>query len=629
MESTQILLKADDDEEGVYLIYVSNRMIKYSSFLRDLLQFIPESTVEKQEHQVIPLDFSISVLRIIYDFCDWYDSIPLDDLGSPINNLQCEDKLLYFMSQNKVDDIIDILIASDYMGISIVINIAINLISDQYTDTERNMYIRDLKDIPIHNKGDFALPTEENNQLIVKEFIHEYPFLPLETRYYFWCVREQLSMVKDGILYNRFYVDDIMKSLFIKMMPNTIINQEKRPIVAISATMMFILTHDFTLYGIYRNESFPWFSPPIKSSGNDTYTKRIGVLTQLPIDPEHILSVGCYDRYFILLTVDGVYVTGKDLYPSLFLGHRHFSSKATFKRIPFPDDVSMLSMKCGASHALFLGSDGNVYGCGKNINRELSPISDPYTQVNGIYYYCGVVAKKDLIHYDTDGDTFQFIGTGYGFSIIATNRTIYGMGKIKLLEKSSKNNKGGVDELQFPNNNYDGTPYIKKLIHFPSRILSLSVGAKFILILFDDGLWGVGVNSFGQLGFTDVQPQLDVFTPIVIPFTSPIKLVSTGTFHSVIITMNNEIYVSGLNSTHQLGMPNKNSQCGCIFGFTQVVNFPKHLIIHSVTCGDENTVITTNDGIYVSGNNESLGVVVSVGEDKKIIHHLKEFTRIF
>jgi hypothetical protein len=104
------------------------------------------------------------------------------------------------------------------------------------------------------------------------------------------------------------------------------------------------------------------------------------------------------------------------------------------------------------------------------------------------------------------------------------------------------------------------------------------------LILTDQGLYGCGDNSYGQLLLNDYKYTL--FTPII----NHILSIDCGDFHTMIQTIDG-YYLCGLNLNGQLGIKN------CDYSL-QLVKINRPDIIN-VQCGPLYTVINCMSGVYI------------------------------
>ena len=85
------------------------------------------------------------------------------------------------------------------------------------------------------------------------------------------------------------------------------------------------------------------------------------------------------------------------------------------------------------------------------------------------------------------------------------------------------------------------------------NISNVSCGNAHLLALSTQGkVWGLGSNSFGQLGV--VSSYQNVSTPTKIKGIPEIKSINCGGFHSILIDTNSNPWCFGSNSEYQLGL---------------------------------------------------------------------------
>jgi alpha-tubulin suppressor-like RCC1 family protein len=130
-------------------------------------------------------------------------------------------------------------------------------------------------------------------------------------------------------------------------------------------------------------------------------------------------------------------------------------------------------------------------------------------------------------------------------------------------------------------------------------IKDIDCGSFFTVFLTTDGLlYGTGQNSFGQLGL-NITNNPTTFQLITIP-NKLIKQVACGGNHTVVLTTDFLLYVTGLNTSGQLGIGNNITPPQKTF---QQITIPGK-IIKQVSCGGEYTVVLTTDNLlYVTGLN--------------------------
>lgn len=125
---------------------------------------------------------------------------------------------------------------------------------------------------------------------------------------------------------------------------------------------------------------------------------------------------------------------------------------------------------------------------------------------------------------------------------------------------------------------------------------SASVGTYHSAIIdLEDNVWVFGRNMSGQLGLGH-SPNTSI--PTEIP-NMKAKAISLGFIHTILIDLNDNVYSFGRNSVGQLGIPLDNR------GYGQIVGVPKiipGLKAKSISAGDlHSVVIDLDDNVWVFG----------------------------
>jgi alpha-tubulin suppressor-like RCC1 family protein len=121
-----------------------------------------------------------------------------------------------------------------------------------------------------------------------------------------------------------------------------------------------------------------------------------------------------------------------------------------------------------------------------------------------------------------------------------------------------------------------------------------------LLIDLNNHLWGSGNNGSGQLGLNHTK-NINEPTQILWSFENTAKAVSCGIYHTVMIDMNDDVFVFGSNESGQIGLE-----------YEESINVPiqlqwdhSEIKALSIACGEYYTVmIDMNNNIWVFGDNE-------------------------
>ena len=151
------------------------------------------------------------------------------------------------------------------------------------------------------------------------------------------------------------------------------------------------------------------------------------------------------------------------------------------------------------------------------------------------------------------------------------------------------------------------------------RVVKVDVGGDSSFFITEDGiLYGAGNNSFGQLGLGD-NVDRDTFTPITLPDGKKVAQVSTSGSHTLVLTREGELYVTGYNEYGELGTgesglaTNKNT-------FTSVTVQGNKKVVQISAGGIHSMVLTADGEVFTTGSNMSgqLGTGESYGSNNDI-----------
>jgi alpha-tubulin suppressor-like RCC1 family protein len=130
------------------------------------------------------------------------------------------------------------------------------------------------------------------------------------------------------------------------------------------------------------------------------------------------------------------------------------------------------------------------------------------------------------------------------------------------------------------------------------KVKQIACGEFFTMLLLDNGMiLGTGDNSYGQLGIGNYTPSIYQFTPAITSFSSPIKKISCGEFHTVVLLENGQIWSTGYNHAGQLGIGSFNT-------VNQFIQATTSVQFVDVACGGLFTLAVTSTGqVYGTGLN--------------------------
>ena len=286
---------------------------------------------------------------------------------------------------------------------------------------------------------------------------------------------------------------------------------------------------------------------------------------------------------FITTDQNNAYGTGSNHFGMLALGILD-SSVNTLTNIDLPAGKTISKISSGAYFAMFLMTDGTLYGVGKNSNGEL-----------GLGHNNSEIRSLTQVSIPS-GKIIKNISCGsYYFVVLMTDGTLYGTGynEFGQLGLGDNINKNVLTKITIP----------------PLKtIKTVLAGNNHTIVLMTDGtLYGSGSNGYGQLGLGSA-PSVSVFTQIPPPNGKIIKSVSCGGNSVIVLMTDNTLYVTGKNSNGQLGIAQDNKTD--IYVLTQPdTTFQAGKTIQTIFGGSFSTIITMTDNtVYGAGIGNLLGL---------------------
>lgn len=236
--------------------------------------------------------------------------------------------------------------------------------------------------------------------------------------------------------------------------------------------------------------------------------------------------------------------------------------------------LTFTGLSSGVQHSLALGTDGYVYAWGVNTLGQLG---------DGTAVRRGVPARVAT----PEGVTFSSIGTGDHSSFaIAVDGRVYAWGE------NASGNLG------------DGSA-MRRLTPVPVEVpagvtfIDVEAGAQHSVALASDGrafTWGS--NAYGQLG-TGATESIALPVSAMMPADVRYTMVDAGTYHSLAIGTDGQIYAWGLNYDGQLGDGTLVSRSTPVR-----VNTPPGVIFATVAASHGfSAAISTDGDVYAWGRN--------------------------
>lgn len=241
------------------------------------------------------------------------------------------------------------------------------------------------------------------------------------------------------------------------------------------------------------------------------------------------------------------------------------------------------AIAAGGLHSLVLLDSGHVYAFGRGLNGQLG-LGDQDNrltpvQVGGLKGVAAIsagaahslVIVEDKRPPPPVETTYSF---GYGFDGQLghgdTNHR-YLPEEIKALpEQVARAATGGSHTLLLLENgdvyafgaNFDGqlglgdrdNRLVPTPVPLPGPAVDVAAGSTHSLVLLENGdLYSFGANFSGQLGLGDTDERL---SPVKIDaFGDPVKMISAGDLHNLVLLENGDVHAFGSDSVSQLGLP--------------------------------------------------------------------------
>ena len=258
------------------------------------------------------------------------------------------------------------------------------------------------------------------------------------------------------------------------------------------------------------------------------------------------------------------------------LGNGGTSTVSTPIQIDLGSGKSALEVSAGGLHSLALGSDGAVYGWGRNSNGQLG---DGTTLQRTAPITAQFPAASGIVAVSAGGDhSLALAGDGRLYSWGGNDNGQLG--------------DGGTTQRASP-----------ALISLANGVeaAAISGGANFSLAIGSDGrVYGWGQNSHGQLGDgTLTQRTAPVAVTLAIGVKA--KAIAAGGGHSLAIGSDGKLYAWGDNAVGQLGDGTQTQRSSPV-----LVSLPAGVAAVGIAAGSAHSLALGSDGkLYVWGLNAS------------------------
>jgi alpha-tubulin suppressor-like RCC1 family protein len=325
-------------------------------------------------------------------------------------------------------------------------------------------------------------------------------------------------------------------------------------------------------------------------------------ITNQMTDP--ITQIACGDNYsFILTTTNKLFATGYNYYGQLGLGYDYNDNDIySFTRVEnievFDADTqqniviqlneTISKIICGESYTLFLTSSNKLFCTGYNDDGQLG-LNDK----NSRNYFTDISISSFL----NNGETIINLDAGNSHTLLVTSiGRVFGTGNNGDNQLGLETNGNGI--LQFTEVPING-------LILNEMIQNVSCGDYHTIILTNNNrLFRCGSNYNGQLG-KQVLENVFGFIEANIPLQQgeTVHEVSSGSYHTLVLTNNNRLFGTGRNWDGQLGLGNANTNTYFEFTLIPTETFLANgETISKLSCGEQHSMLlTSNNRLFGTG----------------------------
>lgn len=329
--------------------------------------------------------------------------------------------------------------------------------------------------------------------------------------------------------------------------------------------------------------------------------------------PNNVIDVVCGYEHILLLVKDGS-VYGRGSNNSGQLGKGSTSKIATFTKLDV-SNVEKVITHPSSSNTFVIRKNGEVLSAGDNTSGQLgqattNPASRSFANIYDVKITEGV---RDI--YCTPNSTLLISNNGSLYSCGYNNVGQLGLGHTD--NKNSFQKVNNVKNVKCVEGIYNlvfmfddkGTLYYSgygSALDYPDSrafttlgngIKKIACGNKHVVVLTDNGkVYGCGDNNdFKQLGLSSTTSMSNVLVELPI---DDAKDIACGSFHTMVVKNNGDLYACGKNGDAQLGLGDKADRA--VFTKVDITD------VVQVECGIRHTVIIKNNGeAYACGFNSS------------------------
>ncbi|AEC02968.1 fimbrillin family protein [Parasphaerochaeta coccoides] len=290
-----------------------------------------------------------------------------------------------------------------------------------------------------------------------------------------------------------------------------------------------------------------------------------------------IKSVSAGDTHTMILKEDGtLWATGQNNYGQLGVGD------TIDRSTPVQIMTGVKEIAAGSTHTMILKEDGTLWATGRNTYGQLGVGATPTQTSAPVQIMTGV---KEI----SAGSTHTMILKENG-TLWATGRNNYG----QLGVGDTTNRSTPVQVWDSANGSV-----------FMTGVKAVSAGASHTMILKENGtLWATGRNFYYQLADGT---KIDKNIPVqVISMGSDVEAVSAGTYHTMILKKNRELWAVGNNQSGQLGDNTQTTRSSPVQVKASTILNDFMIDVEAVSIWDYHTIILKKNGtLWATGNNSS------------------------
>ncbi|KAM3870835.1 serine/threonine-protein kinase Nek9 [Diretmus argenteus] len=224
-----------------------------------------------------------------------------------------------------------------------------------------------------------------------------------------------------------------------------------------------------------------------------------------------------------------------------------------------------------------------------------SPVAVVTTRSREVYFWGGGKFTPQKLDTFKGGSSAQHVCAGEShFAVVTVEKELYTWANVQ----------GGTKMVgQLGHGDQSSYRQPRKVERLQGKaIRQVACGADFTACITDeDQMYMFGSDYYGCIG-VESELRSEVLEPVLLEFFEerPVRQVSCGDNHVVVLTQSGDIYSWGCGEHGRLGL-----ECEDDFSSPMQVEIPKLAIISSVTCGSDGTFFLTETGkVLACGNNE-------------------------